>query len=161
MHPLVVSVHRVDALHPALSDLEGIDALCFAPSERTCIAQQLAQPFTRAWAACIDTALNPRAWVGHIVTWHVADELHILNVATSPQFRRRGVGAALVAEAVRFAKHHQVRLVLLEARRSNLAAIRLYSAFGFEQTGIRAGYYSDNGEDAVEMMLVVDPSGAV
>jgi ribosomal-protein-alanine N-acetyltransferase len=91
------------------------------------------------------------------LTWLVADELHILNVATDPTYRRRGIGQALVERAIAFARERRVRLVLLEVRRSNLPAIRLYRSFGFCVLGIRRGYYGDNGEDAIEMGLVLDP----
>jgi ribosomal-protein-alanine N-acetyltransferase len=48
-------------------------------------------------------------------------------------------------------------VLLLEVRRSNIAAIRLYRGLGFSALGVRRGYYSDNGEDAVEMILGLDP----
>jgi len=47
--------------------------------------------------------------------------------------------------------------VLLEVRRSNQAAIRLYRSFGFSVAGLRRAYYSLDGEDALEMVLVLDP----
>ena len=54
------------------------------------------------------------------------------------------------------------RLILLEVRRSNLPAISLYRALGFYAMGVRRAYYADNQEDAVEMMLHLDPqSGEV
>jgi ribosomal-protein-alanine N-acetyltransferase len=45
------------------------------------------------------------------------------------------------------------RLVYLEVRRSNLAAQELYTKFGFETTGVRPRYYSNNHEDAIMMTL--------
>jgi ribosomal-protein-alanine N-acetyltransferase len=42
---------------------------------------------------------------------------------------------------------------MLEVRRSNVSAQRLYETTGFATTGIRKGYYSDNGEDALAMTL--------
>jgi ribosomal-protein-alanine N-acetyltransferase len=55
------------------------------------------------------------------------------------------------------ARARRSRLILLEVRRSNRAAIALYRAHGFTAIGIRRGYYSDTSEDAVEMMLALDP----
>ncbi|HPB94278.1 MAG TPA: hypothetical protein PKW66_00100, partial [Polyangiaceae bacterium] len=55
-----------------------------------------------------------------------------------------------------WAGQHHVQSVLLEVRRSNLAALRLYRSFGFFLRGLRKEYYGD-GEDAVEMGLVLDP----
>ncbi len=69
--------------------------------------------------------------VGYLLSWHVADELHILQVAAAPAERRRGIGRALVDEALAYCARERVRLVLLEVRRSNLPAIALYRRVGF------------------------------
>jgi len=97
-----------------------------------------------------------------LLAWLVVDELHVLSVATLPSFRRQGMARALLEHAVEFAREHKVRTVLLEVRRSNAAAIRLYRGFGFSATALRPQYYADNLEDAVEMSLVLDPAtGAI
>jgi ribosomal-protein-alanine N-acetyltransferase len=91
------------------------------------------------------------------VAWHVADELHILNIATLPSMRRQGLGTSLMTAAIEYAGQSGVRLVLLEVRRSNREALRLYRKLGFSALGVRPGYYSDNGEDAIDMALELDP----
>ena len=58
-------------------------------------------------------------------------------------------------ELVAFAKGLPVRHILLEVRRSNAPAIKLYRSLGFFATNVRRRYY-DDGEDAVEMRLVFD-----
>ena len=68
--------------------------------------------------------------LGFAIFWLVHDELHILNVATSPDHRRRGVARAVLQ-----------------------AALDLYKAFGFRPVGIRPNYYVDEGEDAIVMVL--------
>jgi|GEM_PF-411196 len=98
---------------------------------------------------------TPRA-VGFLLSWHVADELHVLDVGTHADLRRRGVGRALIDAAIEFAREARCAHVLLEVRRSN-PAIRLYRACGFSAMGIRAKYYPDN-EDAIEMVLAFDPT---
>jgi [ribosomal protein S18]-alanine N-acetyltransferase len=92
-----------------------------------------------------------------VATWLVQDELHVLNVATRRDVRRRGIARTLLEHALRFACERGVRLVLLEVRRSNAGAIGLYRKLGFVAMGVRAKYYSD-GEDAVEMVLRLDPA---
>ena len=47
--------------------------------------------------------------------------------------------------------------MLLEVRRSNTPAIKLYRACGFFAMGLRPRYYPDQ-EDAVEMALLLDPA---
>jgi ribosomal-protein-alanine N-acetyltransferase len=69
---------------------------------------------------------------------------------------------ALLEQAIEFSKHKEVRTILLEVRRSNLAAIQLYRSFGFSAVSLRPRYYADNFEDAVEMNLLLDPAtGAI
>jgi [ribosomal protein S18]-alanine N-acetyltransferase len=85
--------------------------------------------------------------------WRVADEIHILKVATHPDARRLGFGSRLLSHIVDFTTKHGCRLVTLEVRRSNEGAQRLYRRFGFHAVGIRPSYYADDNEDAVVMLL--------
>lgn len=122
------------------------------------LADELARTWSRVWVARL---AGPEP-VGFLVAWHVADELHVLTVATTERLRRRGVALALMDEALAYSRAHAIRIVLLEVRRSNRAAIKLYRKLGFTALGVRPGYYSDNGEDAIEMILGFDPAtGAV
>ena len=65
--------------------------------------------------------------------------------------RRQGVGRALVERAIENCKANGASFLSLEVRRSNLAAIGLYTAFDFEIEGTRKKYYSDPEEDALIM----------
>ncbi len=124
------------------------------------LLEELARPWARLWVARETPqaeASGTRGVVAFLVAWHVADELHILNVATRVDRRRRGIGRALLHEAIAFARLNRVRHVLLEVRRSNRGAILLYRTLGFFAMGVRARYYPDQ-EDAVEMVLLLDPS---
>jgi [ribosomal protein S18]-alanine N-acetyltransferase len=91
--------------------------------------------------------------LGFLVYWSVHDELHILNVATSPVHRRRGVAESLLCEALRRGREGNAELATLEVRRSNTPAIALYRKLGFEVAGVRPHYYSDGNEDALVMNL--------
>jgi ribosomal-protein-alanine N-acetyltransferase len=108
----------------------------------------------RAWAKIWVVRHAPNAEpVGFALAWHAADEVHLLDLAVDPGARRRGVGRELVRAVLGYAREARARLVLLEVRRSNDAAIALYRSAGFSENGVRRGYYSDNGEDAVEMCV--------
>ena len=96
--------------------------------------------------------------VGFLLAWSVADELHLLELASHPEHRRQGFARALLSALIAHAREQQKRLLLLEVRCSNQAAIALYQSAGFQKTGVRRGYYSDTGEDAVEMRITFDPS---
>ena len=93
------------------------------------------------------------AILGFVVFWLVHDELHVLNIATALEARRRGVGWALMEEAAARARGAGAILATLEVRRSNHAAITLYRALGYRQVGVRPNYYADEGEDAIVMVL--------
>lgn len=89
---------------------------------------------------------------GFLVSWIVHDELHVLNVAIEPRWRRRGLAAALLDNAFSRARAARCILATLEVRRSNEGAILLYEAEGFRRVGIRPRYYQEEGEDAVVMV---------
>jgi [ribosomal protein S18]-alanine N-acetyltransferase len=91
--------------------------------------------------------------VGFINYWLVLDELHLLNVAILPEERRRGHARRLIEHMLDFARQSSCRVVMLEVRRSNEAALAMYRNFGFSSVGMRPGYYADNNEDAILMNL--------
>ncbi|MDY7030639.1 MAG: ribosomal protein S18-alanine N-acetyltransferase [Thermodesulfobacteriota bacterium] len=89
--------------------------------------------------------------VGYISFWLVLDEVHILNLAIHPDFRRQGIASHLIRFCIQSSRINGANNASLEVRRSNIPAISLYKKFGFQVKGIRPGYYSDNHEDAVIM----------
>ena len=88
--------------------------------------------------------------VGYVVFWHVADEMHILQLAVHEEARRQGLGRHLLEEAIRLACSKGCRHAFLEVRTDNEAGKELYRSFGFREIGTRKNYYSD-GEDACVM----------
>ncbi|MBU0691933.1 ribosomal protein S18-alanine N-acetyltransferase [bacterium] len=85
---------------------------------------------------------------GYLVTQWVLDEIHILNLAVSERFRRRGLAAALMSFLIKSGQKKKSRDMYLEVRASNDAARALYAKFGFSPLGMRKSYYAD-GEDAM------------
>jgi len=118
------------------------------PWKKEVFAEELGRDFAR-----VVLLREGEALVAFIVYWLVRDELHILNVATDPSARRRGHAARLVEHALAAAKLAGCEVLLLEVRRSNTAAIRLYRKYGFRPIGIRANYYAEEHEDAIVMRL--------
>jgi [ribosomal protein S18]-alanine N-acetyltransferase len=94
-----------------------------------------------------------RRLLGVSIFWIVHDEVHVLNVATAPQHRRRGVGRCLLEATLAEGRARKCALATLEVRRSNEPAINLYKSFGFRAVGVRPNYYADEGEDAIVMVL--------
>ena len=150
---LAARIERVAAADD--TELAQIDAIAAASSmdHGFSAREELSRPWARVWVARVPSG----EMAAVLVAWHVADEVHVLDVATSPEFRRRGIGTALMGVALDYAVAEHVRIVLLEVRRSNRQAIRIYRRLGFTAMGVRPGYYADNNEDAIEMILALDP----
>ena len=101
--------------------------------------------------------IEQRHLAGYIVARETAGELHINNVAVREQYRRRGIGRALLSKVVDEAHRLNVTTAFLEVRSGNLAAQALYERCGFRAIARRSNYYSDPSEDAVVMSLVFQP----
>jgi ribosomal-protein-alanine N-acetyltransferase len=102
-----------------------------------------------SWSRVALTA-DPEARVaGYCIAWNVLDHLQIQNLAVHPAHRRRGLGRRLLVEAIEEGRARGATEALLEVRRSNDAAQRLYRTLGFVETGIRRAYYSRPVEDAL------------
>ena len=95
--------------------------------------------------------------IGYGVMSLGAGEAHILNVCVRDEFRSVGFVRRLLEHLLERAAASGIHEAYLEVRPSNLAAIRLYQRLGFEQIGIRRGYYQapDGREDAIVLKLVL------
>lgn len=144
---------RVRSVVPAdLDRVARIESDCFAnPWAREALAAEIERTWARVLVA-EDEALPGSPVVAFVNYWLVADEIHVLNVATDPEHRRKGHARALIEALLAAARAGGARTVLLEVRASNRPAIALYEAFGFAGTGTRERYY-DDGEDALLMAL--------
>jgi ribosomal-protein-alanine N-acetyltransferase len=143
----VIDVTRASSLDAEL--VVAIDRACFREATVN-LENELKHPWSYVFLARPRPDDRARAF---LLAWLVSDELHVLTVATLPEFRRRGLARALLAYVIDFARSRGARTVLLEVRRSNDAALALYAAFGFVTSRIRPRYYADNQEDAIEMTL--------
>ena len=86
----------------------------------------------------------------------IAPEAELLNLAISPEFRRRGLATLLLDFADSHLIASGVDSVYLEVRQTNRAAEALYLGRGFEPIGIRRAYYRFPTEDAIVMALRFD-----
>jgi len=82
-------------------------------------------------------------------------EAHILNLCVDPSYHGQGLGRFMLDHLLRIARSANMTLVLLEVRRSNASARRLYECAGFSTFGVRKGYYPahDGREDALVLGL--------
>jgi len=88
-----------------------------------------------------------------------AGEAHILNVCIRDEFRSRGFARRILLYLLECARAAGMQEAFLEVRPSNTAAARLYHSMGFEQVGVRRGYYqaAAGREDAAVLRRVLLP----
>jgi ribosomal-protein-alanine N-acetyltransferase len=96
-----------------------------------------------------------RRLVGYCIYRLAAEEMHLMDVAVAPGWRRRGLARWLLHFALARAARDGARRAFLEVRESNRAAQALYASEGFLPAGRRVGYYREPPEPAV--VLTLDP----
>ena len=89
--------------------------------------------------------------VGYIGSWFIVDEAHVGTIATKREYRGAHIAEQLLAYTALNALNEGMTYIILEVRETNEAAIRLYERLQFERVGLRRGYYTDTGEDAILM----------
>ena len=120
------------------------------------------------WAYCIrpqvDRAvpgsyLDPSIIWAYCILYPAVDELHLLNITVTPKLRKQGLGARLMAAIEGVASQQKIPRIILEVRPSNLNALNLYQKLGYQQIGVRKGYYpADKSTGTREDALVLAKS---
>ncbi|MBI4209353.1 MAG: ribosomal protein S18-alanine N-acetyltransferase [Deltaproteobacteria bacterium] len=116
-------------------------------------SQQMFEDELRLSQSQTFVAKNEDRIVGFICFWTLPGELQILNIAVDPSVRKRGIASDLLRIVLNLAEEKKVREITLESRASNGAALSLYRKFGFQICGRRKGYYHEEGEDALLLIL--------
>jgi ribosomal-protein-alanine N-acetyltransferase len=123
--------------------LVKIENACFSsPWSEESLAESLANPCSRFFIAEADGET-----AGYLGLQIFSGEGYVTNIAVLPEYRRCGIAKALIGEACKV----DMDFITLEVRESNLPAISLYEKAGFENMGIRPGFYSNPDENAVIM----------
>lgn len=134
-------------------DIERLEQVCFSdPWSKESILYELTE---NQLSTYIVAEYEGRV-IGYVGVWAIVDEGHITNVAVDPQFRQMQVGSALIKTMLQATIDLGLKCHTLEVRAGNEPAKALYRKFGFEEAGIRKGYYEDNGEDAIIMWRYTD-----
>ena len=136
---------------PAVMEIERSSHL--EPWSQAFFVEELERTQAHSYVACLTNPGQFRRVVGYVCFWVVADEVQIFNIAVHLAHRRRCVGRALLLHALGVGCRHQTRVAVLEVRRSNDAAQRLYSSLGFRTVGERKDYYGGLREPAILMEL--------
>lgn len=93
-----------------------------------------------------------------------AGEAHVMNLCVSPAHQGRGYGRLLMRKLMQEARMRAATVIFLEVRPSNQRALSLYRSLGFNEIGVRKGYYpaASGREDALVLAcdLSLEPSAA-
>ncbi len=137
-----------------LDQVFAIEQASFSmPWSRNLFLSEFRSPTVSTLLVALAAAETARTVTGYIVFWLVEDEMHILNLATAPAYRGRGIAKRLVLAALKHAYAKGARKAFLEVRASNIAAQKLYSGMGFTGSTLRRGYYDMPVEDAAVMTI--------
>jgi ribosomal-protein-alanine N-acetyltransferase len=101
-------------------------------------------------------ALPGAGVVAYTVAMAGVDELHLLNLTVAPPWQRRGLALRLLGDLEAHARDRALRTIWLEVRQGNERARSVYRRRGFDEVGLRRGYYpAPHGrrEDAIVMSL--------
>ncbi len=141
---------RIRSATPAdVPALVAIERRAFSdPWTDVSFREALTSPWTFGLAA--ETG---RGVAGYLVGREVAGTGEVLNLAVAPEFRRRGIGGALLDAGLAAFRRRRVDEVFLEVRESNRSAQALYLGCGFRAVGQRAAYYRNPREDALVLRL--------
>ena len=131
------------------------------PSVAELEARCFSMPFTKkalnelflntSWHFFVATDNN--TVVGYISFYCIIDETEIVNVCVMPEHRGKGLGKALTKCAIDFNREINGSRVMLEVRKSNAPAIKLYESLGFIPVGVSKNHYKMPTEDAILMNL--------
>lgn len=150
---LLLGDHVIRSLTTSdISQVMAIERVSFrSPWSENMMKEEIDNPFSRFLLLEVGGRV-----LGYLCAWFVGGEVHLMNLATHPEVRRRGVARTLLSELISRAKEEGANRVFLEVREGNYPAQCLYRSMGFQLMGRRKGYYSDTGEDALVMCLEVE-----
>lgn len=140
---------RIELLPMTARDVDEVLAIeyriCDFPWSRSNFTDSLASGYS-CWVCRADTVL-----VAYFVLMLAVDDAHLLTIGVAPAHQRRGYGARLLHHAMIVGRAGGATSMLLEVRPSNDKALAMYRHFGFQQVGVRRGYYPATGgrEDAL------------
>jgi len=120
--------------------------------ERLCFTSPFPEPYIRSLAESGSdsflVAIEENKAVGYVSALIHGKDAHVASIAVLKDYRRRGIGRALMYYLIKSLKLRNIKTISLEVRKSNTSAIRFYESLGFERVGVMPSYYED-GEDAV------------
>lgn len=135
------------------------------PKDATGIARLEELIFSDAWSyrdvqdlictegAMCFTAVENDEVIAYVIGRLIAPEGEIYRVAVAPEKRGRGIAYRLLDYSVKTSRGAGLERLFLEVRSQNVPAVKLYTAYGFKQIGVRKNYYKNPQDDAIVMLM--------
>lgn len=133
-----------------IEDIEDVHALeiqCFSsPWSKDSLAKEVDNDSSMFFVYEINGEV-----VGYAGMYLIIDEGDITNVAVSADYRRKGIAREILEKMFEEAEKKHIKAFTLEVRKSNHAAIDLYTSIGFVTEGCRKNFYDNPKEDGLIM----------
>lgn len=124
-----------------------LEKICFSdPWSETSIASELNNKLS-LWMVAVDD----EKVIGYVGSQTVLGETDMMNIAVHPDYRKQGIGTALIVGLIDALELRGSHSLMLEVRSSNTPAISVYEKLGFVEVGRRKNYYRNPKEDALIM----------
>jgi ribosomal-protein-alanine N-acetyltransferase len=149
----LLTPYLVIPAHPEhLDEIARIEQASFlVPWKREFFESELSEPYRYSRVLLSQDGSIPLLG-GYLFAVALYEEFHINKIATDPRVRNRGLGRALLEDALARAQSSRATAVTLEVRISNIPAREFYRSYGFREAYRRKAYYQD-GEDAFALVL--------
>ena len=143
----IITMEIVPMAEEHISQIAEIEKLSFSvPWSENGLREELSNENAHFLAAVSESKV-----IGYIGAHEICGEAYITNVAVLPDYRRLGIGEALIDAATNGAFGRNCEFISLEVRISNIPAIELYKKQGYNVVGQRKNFYSNPTEDAYIM----------
>ncbi len=127
-----------------IGQIASLEKECFSePWSENALSEELENENSHFLVAVSDKVM------GYIGVQEICGEAYITNVAVFSEYRKLGIGRALLRAACDGAKGRGCEFITLEVRESNAPAISLYESEGFERAGVRKNFYSSPTENGI------------
>lgn len=145
---------QLTSVNPAdINPIMDIERESFSwPWNRVSFLGELTNRHAYSYMVKLSDSTHAANVIAYIFFRQVKEELHILKIAVTPNWRSRGVASRLLKKCFNTALKRGAKSAFLEVRPSNASAMALYRKKGFRLVGRRPNYYTDTREDALVLM---------
>lgn len=128
-----------------IAQIAALEKQCFSdPWSEASVRSELMNPLSYWLVAEEDGKV-----AGYVGSQSVPPEADVMNLAVAPEWRKKGIGRALMTALIAQLHSRGITALFLEVRVGNVPAQNLYRGLGFVEVGRRLKYYVNPTEDAL------------